>query len=381
MKRSVPTYSELYTISDLHLGGSPGMQMFCQGLRLQAFIESLADKKNGKLTLVIAGDIIDSLPYLNTPGTYIAVDGAANLLSTVMTDGAFSPVFAGLKTLLKNEDAELILLIGNHDLELALPEAQEQLLEVIAPSYSARGRVRFLMYGTGFRCQVGQRTVFITHGNEADLWNHVDHEALRKAAHTRTLGKAFDPKAWEPNAGTKLVVDIMNNIKRNYPFIDLLKPEMGAAVKILSILDGDAVKSFYDALPAFAKAAKASTGSYVVLGNGELVQPQPELIRLLGEAMPKPESKPNAISSSNSISQRVSQFQNENKRPEDLVSDSDATLGYFGYGWDRFWGASEAEALRRALQDWIKDDQSFRLDYPDDVFKGVMSLVGYPDRL
>ena len=45
----VPSYSELYSISDLHLGGArPGGQIFCQGARLKAFLEQLA-KKPGPL--------------------------------------------------------------------------------------------------------------------------------------------------------------------------------------------------------------------------------------------------------------------------------------------------------------------------------------------
>src|SRR5262245_38883627 len=211
MPHLVPSYRELYSISDLHLGGPhPGMQMFNQGERLKAFIESLISKP-GPLALVIAGDVIDSLPYLEPHGPYVVLDGAADLMRTVMNDASFKPVFEGLKKYLeplerndkdketeaKNNEAdrrELIVLTGNHDLELALPEAQEQLLKEIAPTDSARGRVRFVTNGTGFRCRIGDLNVYVTHGNEADFWNHVDHEALRKATHARALGQPFDAR-------------------------------------------------------------------------------------------------------------------------------------------------------------------------------------------
>jgi UDP-2,3-diacylglucosamine pyrophosphatase LpxH len=379
MNRTVPVYSELYSISDLHLGGAQGTQMFCQGARLKAFIESLAKKQNedGRtFALVIAGDIIDSLPYLTISGSYVAVDGAAHVVSMIMKDDSFKPVFDGLKTFLENDSCELILLIGNHDLELAFPEAQEELLQTIAPTDSARGRVRFFMQGTGFRCRVGNKNVFITHGNEADPWNHVDYEAIRKASHARSLGKTFDSDTWVPNAGTKLVVDVMNRIKSDYPFIDLLKPEVAAAVKVLSVLDPQgAINSFYDALPAFFRAAKKHIGPHVVLGEGgRLVEQEPEVVRLLGEAF-----RDATLSDSYSrgeIEQRVDQFQHKNLRPEDLVSDTNETLGYGKYVWNKLIGKSDPEALRKALKDWINGDQSYNLENRDNTFKGILAQVG-----
>ena len=42
--------------------------------------------------------------------------------------------------------------------------------------------------------------------------------------------RRVEPHRWRPNAGTRLVVEVMNNFKRRYPFVDLLKPEATAAV-------------------------------------------------------------------------------------------------------------------------------------------------------
>ncbi len=379
MSRSVSIYSELYSISDLHLGGSdPANQMFCQGMRLKSFIQRLPDqriKNGGHLALVLAGDIIDSLPFLTMSGSYITVDSAADIVRTVMDNPSFKPVFEGLKYYLQHDDCELIFLIGNHDLELAFPEAQEELLKVIAPMPCARGRVLFFMQGTGFRCQVGNRTVYITHGNEADPWNHVDYDALRQASHARTLGHPFNPEKWVPNAGTKLVVDLMNEVKRDHPFIDLLKPEVEAAVKVLSVLDENAVKYFFKALPAFTKAAKAHLGPRVVLGEGgQLTEQEPEVVRLLGNAFPCPSL--HEESSSDDLVRKVDEYQIGKRLPEELVSDSDATLGYFDYWWDKITGKDPIEALREALQGWVSEDRSFDLGYRDSTFQGVLSQLG-----
>ena len=83
MSASLPRYDELYSISDLHLGGAlPKGQIFCRGERLKAFLEALS-KKPGPLALVIAGDLFDSLPYLSGTGTYVAVDGAAGIVEAI----------------------------------------------------------------------------------------------------------------------------------------------------------------------------------------------------------------------------------------------------------------------------------------------------------
>ena len=98
MGECVPQYRELYSISDLHLGGtSPKNQIFCHGKRLKAFVESLAAKP-GPLALVIAGDLFDSLPYLTGTGAYIAVDSAVDIIDKVMTDASFAPLFEGLRS-------------------------------------------------------------------------------------------------------------------------------------------------------------------------------------------------------------------------------------------------------------------------------------------
>ena len=375
MGECVPQYRELYSISDLHLGGiSPKNQIFCQGNRLKAFVESLAAKP-GPLALVIAGDLFDSLPYLTGTGAYIAIDSAVDIIERVMTNASFAPVFEGLRSFVGEDGHELVILIGNHDLEIALPETQERLLTQIAPDSAARGRVRFSTGGGGFRCRVGSSIVYITHGNEADPWNHVDHEALRRAAHARMLGQAFNAREWVPNAGTKLVIDVMNTIRETHPFIDLLKPETRAAVRTLSVLAPKTLWALFDALPAFADAAWAHAGPHVVLGPGRQVfADPPPVVRLLGEAS-RSVAQSGRLQTA-ALHERVTQLQQAGKRPADLVSDDGGTLGYPRAWWDWLTGRDPADALRDALRDWVQDDESFNLKDADSVCRGILSQVG-----
>ena len=327
MSDAIPSYVDLYSISDLHLGGTtPAGQIFRQGARFKALAEKLAELP-GPLAFVIAGDLFDSLPYLTNTGAYIAVDGAADILRTIMADPSFAPVFDGLRTYLAAPNRDLIILIGNHDLEIAFPETQEALLQEIARTPDARGRVRFSTGGVGFKCRVGDRVVYITHGNEADPWNHVDHEALRRAAHARALGQKFDSREWVPNAGTKLVIDVMNDVKSRYAFIDLLKPERKAAINVLSILAPKEMARLVDALPAFADAARAHAGPHVVLGaDGRLIETQPTAVRLLGDATRAAVHRQGASTTAPMMA-RVAEYERNRIRAVDLVSDDESNLG------------------------------------------------------
>lgn len=400
MRESVPSYDELYSISDLHLGGSEREgQIFCRGERVRKLCDHLK-KKEGRLAFVIAGDLFDSLPYLTGTGSYIAVDGAAALIREIIEHPSFSPVFAGLKSFLEGTSHELILLIGNHNLEIALPEAQEALLNEIAPTPETRGRVRFSTSGCGFRCQIGRideekgpaeatpaadrrcpATVFVTHGNEADPWNHVDHEALRRAAHARALGHAFDVRGWEPNAGTRLVIDAMNKVRQENPFIDLLKPETDAALKVLRVVAPRTLLGFIDALSALTQAAVAHAGPHVVLtADGRVIQqPEAESIRLLSEAA-RAALQWDDDDSESALLARVAKLDDGKVRPSSLVSDEEAKLRLglgLTYEFARvFKGKTPAQALQTALESWIKEDRSFNLLDRDSTCKGILGQVG-----
>jgi hypothetical protein len=58
-----------------------------------------------------------------------------------------------------------------------------------------------------------------------------------KVGRRLNAGCSFNPCEWEPNAGTMLVKNVMNDIKRQYSWIDLLKPEKKGAVGVLMAID------------------------------------------------------------------------------------------------------------------------------------------------
>lgn len=366
-------FDQLYVISDLHVGGLPGLrrppdvpaetrpQMFAQALRLEALLDHLAATP-GRVLLVIAGDFIDGLPTL-PPGRYVHVDDATSHLRAVVADPGFAPVFAGLGRFLAAHDHSVVVLLGNHDLELALEPVQRVLAGLLGG-----GDLRFYTEGAGFACVVDGRRIYVTHGNEADPWNHVDHEQLRRARHRQWLGLPFYAQDWEPNAGTALVVDVMNAVKRAFPFVDLLKPEMSAVLPAVAAIAPAELRRLVDAGTVATQRAKAAVGPPIVLGpDGGAPVALPEAGELLRKA------------TSTGWTQGDDEVAALWARVDASGTAAPSSLGTLGPvdALRRWFGVDDPkEALRRALVAWVDNAGTFEPTAPDEVCRGVLSQVG-----
>ena len=235
---SLPQFDELYVISDLHLGGPSGFQIFNSGAELTRLIDYLQTASpQKKIALLINGDFVDFLA--ESPAMHFDPAGATNKLNRIATqDPSFTSVFQALEKFSNTQNRRLIINLGNHDLELALPWVRTRLLEILSGNNEAAlGRITCSFEGTGFSCKVGHAVVLCVHGNEVDTWNIADYETIRRFGREVIQGRPVD--SWIPNAGSRLVIEVMNELKRRYPFIDLLKPETQAAVPTLLALAPD----------------------------------------------------------------------------------------------------------------------------------------------
>src|SRR5690554_6052527 len=121
----------VFVISDLHLGGeSPSMMSKPE--QLAEFIRGLSERLSNNDTgeLVIAGDFIDFLAVEDfkrwTPDPDEAV---AKLRETTEKPSPFAPIFDALSELLASVSIQrLVILIGNHDTELTIPQVQAALV-------------------------------------------------------------------------------------------------------------------------------------------------------------------------------------------------------------------------------------------------------------
>ncbi len=227
---------QVFVVSDLHLGGEADFQM-C-GPAGQALLTSFtrwvsAQQQKGRdAHLVIAGDGVDFLSEAPSLAFTANESEAARKLGAIFErtrdvwDAFAAHVAAGGK---------LTLMLGNHDIELSLPRARRMLLERLGT-----GRVEVLYDDEALR--VGG--LLVEHGNRYDDWNWVDHDQLRHVRRNLSRGEAAD--FFKPQPGSRFVTEVMNAIKREYPFVDLLKPEDAAVPPFLAFLRPDLAQTMRD---------------------------------------------------------------------------------------------------------------------------------------
>ena len=377
------SFDELHVVSDLHLGGAEGFQIFDAGAELAWLADQVTHSKaEGLAALVINGDFIDFLA--EAPALAFDPDGATAKIDRVMGDAAFRPVFAAFTRLLANPRRRLVINLGNHDLELALPWVRRHLASRLADDDAARNRLLMVTDGTGFACQVGPARVVCLHGNEVDSWNVTDFERLRRVGRDRQCGQG--PQAWTPNAGSQLVVEVMNQVKRDYPFVDLLKPETEAVLPILAALNPQLLRRL-DELSGIARR-KAADAARMRAGFLSADPPanQPAKPAAQYSAAPAglqaPASDPWAPpapglkrSRAQDLLARAEQaWQANPDAMAQLQGQAGEQLGVLSATWSWLTGKSRAEVLRQAL-DFLDKDQSFDVFAPDDTFRGIDALV------
>jgi len=375
-----PEYDQIHVISDIHMGGTLSFQILRETKRLANFIRWIAEQRaERQVALILNGDVIDTLAE-NTAG-YIAIDDAVSTVDRIMNDQSFGQVWDALAHFVRQKGCTLIIVIGNHDIELALPVVQRQVLSRLAGQDPiARSRIEFSTMGAGYTCVVGNSSIYCIHGNEVDAWNYVRYEDLSKVARRMNAGRTLTPDEWEPNAGTKMVKDIMNAAKHKFAWIDLLKPETQAAVGTLLVLDPSQVAKINRIIPVI----------------GQKVGSQREVNqRLSGDGIQQAPSMPLNVTFEQLLGPNLTEGMSGRQTEDDLLlmaeqslgmaatatgSSTTSTLGTAQLAFDRFtgWltGVSKDEALRRALKDWLKGDKTFDTRDEDDTYKEVSKSVG-----
>lgn len=379
------SFDELYVISDLHLGGREGFQIFNQGETLTAFIKRLAGQQDRRVGLVLNGDTVDFLAEAGSE--YLDPLGAVNKLKRIFTE---TPAFAGILTALQEFVAEmghqLIIVLGNHDVELALPEARQWLLENIsAHKPEARSRVTLCLDGAGFACDVGGKRVFCIHGNDVDVWNFVDLKQLRDICLALNVGQT--PRDWDPNAGTRMVIDVMNTIKHQYPIVDLLKPEVEAVVPILLCLKPDCVKEITRILKVVAYLSRDAVLRAVgFLSAEEEMRTEPLHEEEVLANFAADYFDYGTVGRMNAAALIAGAYQSMEAEEKAVGAGRDAVppasqdeqfLGPWDYIKAIFSRQdSKAEKLRQALKKNLEHDQTFTITHPDDMFQKIDKLAG-----
>lgn len=377
-----PVYDEVCVISDIHMGGRPGFQIFKETKRLAGYIDWVANQnQQGQVALVLNGDIFDTLAE-DIQG-YVAVDQAVSTIKNIMEDSSFSQVWDALQAFVAKNKRTLVFVIGNHDIEMAFPTVQRLILWRLAgDDLVKRARILFSTTGAGFTCNVGNARIYCTHGNEVDAWNYNRYEDLAKVSRRLNAGRTLAADEWYPNAGTRMVKEVMNEIKQTYKWIDLLKPENTAAVGTLLVLDPTQASKIFKLLSIVREKFEGSQeidkrlsaeGVQLLAQDSSRVE---SLDQLLGQHVKASFYK----NTTSDVDEMLLAAEEQLGKPSAKIDQFDGSLGGGQLIWDRFtgWitGVGKDEALRHALQDWLKDDQTFVIHHPDETYKEVTAAVG-----
>jgi UDP-2,3-diacylglucosamine pyrophosphatase LpxH len=258
----------VYVISDLHLGGAWGETPGARGFRINTQPEVLADfvawvaGRPHAAELVINGDFVDFLAEQRGDGwaAFEALPGEAVRTFEAIAnryradgEGGDAAVFDALGVLI-TAGKQLTVVLGNHDLELALPAVRRALLARIG---AVPGQVRFVLDDEAY--VIGDAV--IEHGNRADDFNRVDHAGLAHLRANQSRGgiERAGP-AFVPPPGSRMVAEVMNEVKQALPFVDLLKPEGAALYGFLLAFEPKLKETLWRAGPIVAKAKLVPEG-------------------------------------------------------------------------------------------------------------------------
>ena len=400
---TIPTYTHLYSVSDLHLGGYSGawgvkprdFRNFKDGPALAWLIDDVSRVADTcpRTALVLAGDVVDFLACRNARP--FDPQNALLNLKGIIADNAFRPVWEALRRFVAAGNGDLVILLGNHDVELALPHVQSYLVRYLTGGDdNARLHLILAMDGRGFRCRVGNAEVLCVHGNEVDEYNAVDFGALHLVARAVNF-EALLP-SFTVNAGSTLVATAMNDIKRRFQWVDLLKPERETAIRIIGALPRElfhevSLKRAVDAVLRIAAIARRDSVRIEkgLLGDPETVSEEDAveahvsstLTQLLGP------SRSGDLSDTETLIAEAERLLREGTRPVDLlavdemggVEDKPEMLGVLKDVWTaiiRDTGAKK-RTLRETLEEVLTYDVSFSpLAAPDAALSKLDKRVG-----
>lgn len=362
---TVLKFDKLYAVSDLHLGGPQGRQAFRESEAL-CWLITQAQAEERRVALLLNGDIVDFLAYGREAKEFnLAPEG---FLRRIAVDLAFGSIFSALRDFVANPQHILVLQVGNHDIELALPSANVKKVLIEHQQASDSGvqeRVLVESSGAGWTCRVGDQIVLALHGNASDPWNEVDYSGLGNAARALEAGQL--PKSLPAtNAGTMLVIHVMNAIKEDYPFVDLLKPEGAPLMAVLNAVNArQSTRGLLKALRI--RATKGNLRELLAAEEDRpgapVESPEGQMLSFLS-AVELPPTRPR------DTLRRAERNFSKGITPRSLVSEEDEKLGaLYDFGrvhlerlaarYDRLLGTPDKTSLRRALRAWLAEDESF----------------------
>lgn len=209
-------------VSDLHLGNGGPYDVFEGGTALPELLDHLSSKQS--LHVIVNGDAVDFL--MNDDPLELDKARAVRQAEAIASYPASAAVLRAFGRVLERGGAVTIRM-GNHDVELFLPEVQAVFRKALGQSADVSARLVFANGDEPQILNVGGTRVLVTHGEQNDDWNRVDYEKLRAGQ-----------SKYKYAPGSVLVKKILNPgvSEAGMRFLSLLKPDFqGAALTALAV--------------------------------------------------------------------------------------------------------------------------------------------------
>jgi len=227
----------VFMISDLHVGDpkEPHLEDFNKDDDFQRLLADVIPERHaGPSTLVIAGDFIDFpqvLPGLgrHKMGKRFGATEQQSLAKMERVIVGHPKVFGALEDFV-NKGNQVVVLPGNHDIDLHWPSVFERLREALGGAPPPK--ICFVKEG-----EIHEKRIHIEHGNQYSFDNWFEHW-------TDPIVDAPDGPRIERPWGTLFMDIVYNDIENLYPFVNKVYPHSVYAQIILrSIKDTENVSA------------------------------------------------------------------------------------------------------------------------------------------
>jgi Calcineurin-like phosphoesterase len=195
IRNQLPDDTLLVFLSDTHIGGAAGSDIFESAAELTLLVEDL-NRHDGPVELVVAGDFFDLLRMVDASGDG---DGVA----ATITRPEYRGLFGALRAFAGSHGRRVVYVVGNHDAEAWWNPRIQRLL-----GEAGLVDVFGLSYSASF-ASLPEQVVYCEHGNQFDPANaiadyanpldtpvgaHVVTEMIRPLGSGAAGTRGFDPR-------------------------------------------------------------------------------------------------------------------------------------------------------------------------------------------